>query len=95
MLNSPFVHEESRAWAKRLRERVLAAAACVPPQHAEHQGHAMVQEAYRMALGREPTASEANAALAFVAGQAALGEDQAWGLYAQVLLASSEFITIE
>jgi hypothetical protein len=24
-----------------------------------------------------------------------LGEDQAWGLYAQVLLASSEFITIE
>jgi len=95
MLNSPFVHEESRAWAKRLRERVLAAAACVPPQQAEHQGHAMVQEAYRMALGREPTASEANAALAFVAGQAALGEDQAWGLYAQVLLASSEFITIE
>ncbi|MBU6208617.1 MAG: DUF1553 domain-containing protein [Planctomycetes bacterium] len=95
MLNSPFVHEESRAWAKRLRERVLAAAACVPPQQAEHQGHAMVQEAYRMALGREPTASEANAALAFVASQAALGEDAAWGLYAQVILASSEFITIE
>jgi len=95
MLNSPFVHEESRAWAKRLRERVLAAAACVPPQQAEHQGHAMVQEAYRMALGREPTASEANAALAFVASQAALGEDAAWGLYVQVILASSEFITIE
>ena len=95
MLNSPFVHEESRAWAKRLRERVLAAAACVPAQQAEHQGHAMVHEAYRMALGREPTASEANAALAFVASQATLGEDAAWGLYAQVLLASSEFITIE
>ena len=95
MLNSPFVHEESRAWAKRLRERVLAAAACVPPQQAEHQGHAVVQEAYRMALGREPTASEANAALSFMASQAALGEDAAWGLYAQVILASSEFITIE
>jgi hypothetical protein len=95
MLNSPFVHEESRAWAKRLRERVLAAAACVPAQQAEHQGHAMVHEAYRMALGREPMASEANAALAFVASQATLGEDAAWGLYVQVLLASSEFITIE
>jgi len=95
MLNSPFVHEESRAWAKRLRERVLADAANVPSQQAGHQGHAMVQEAYRMALGREPTASEANSALAFVASQAALGEDAAWGLYAQVILASSEFITIE
>ena len=82
MLNSPFVERQSKAWAARL----LAA---------EASAEARIDRAYREAFGRTPSDLERSMALDFLAAMSPLGEGESWALYAQVLLATSEFITLE
>ena len=54
-----------------------------------------IRLAYAQAFERAPTERETAAGLRFLASQAGLGEDGAWAAYAQALMSSSEFITVE
>ena len=98
MLNSPFVLEQAKAWSARLHAAVPAdrppAQAALTDRTADPAAE-RVALAYRQAFGRRPTDRERSTGLAFLAAQSARGPDAAWAAYAQVLLASSEFITIE
>jgi hypothetical protein len=77
-LNSPFMQGQSRALAKRLAaERTEAAG--------------RVDRAYRLALGRPPSAAELALAEQFLAGA---GEPR-WAEYLQVLLGSNEFLFLD
>ena len=99
MLNSPFVRDEAKAWAGRLREQVPAAApAADAPAVANRSPDPAadrIRAAYRQAFGRDPTEHELGAGSAFLASQASLGEDAAWAAYAQALLSTSELVTID
>ena len=86
MLNSPFVESQSRAWADRL----LAASADAAVGEIE-----LIDRAYREAFGRGPTPAETSLGREFLAAMSIEGERDAWALYAQVLLSTSEFITLE
>ncbi len=79
MLNSPFLIERARQLAGRLEREATDA-------------RSRIERAYRLLHGRSPTTAEADTGLAFV--EAAGGEAAAWQQYAQVLLASHEFIQI-
>jgi len=78
MMNSPFVIAE----AKRAGEHIAG----LDAPNADR-----VRLAYRLALGREPTADEAGLALEFV-GQTEAG---AWGALAHSLFASVDFRTLD
>ena len=54
-----------------------------------------IRLAYAQAFERAPTERETAAGLQFLALQSGLGEDGAWAAYAQALMSSSEFITVE
>jgi hypothetical protein len=54
-----------------------------------------IRLAYAQAFERAPTERETAAGLQFLASQSGLGEDGAWAAYAQALMSSSEFITVE
>ena len=54
-----------------------------------------IRLAYAQAFERAPTERETAAGLRFLALQSGLGEDGAWAAYAQALMSSSEFITVE
>jgi hypothetical protein len=99
MLNSPFVREEAKAWAARLREQVpvapAAADAPVLASRSPDPAADRIRAAYRQAFGRSPSERELGAGSAFLASQASLGEDAAWAAYAQALLATSELVTID
>ncbi len=98
MLNSPFVLEQAKAWAARLRTAVPADRPATQPALSDRTPDPAAERvalAYRQAFGRRPSERERSAGLAFLSTQSARGEDAAWAAYAQVLLASSEFITIE
>ena len=82
MLNSPFVEQQSKAWAARLLD-------------AGSTDEARIRRAYLEAFSRGPSDAERSMALDFLAAMSPLGEGEAWALYAQVLLATSEFITLE
>ncbi|MGA1467171.1 MAG: DUF1553 domain-containing protein [Phycisphaerales bacterium] len=82
MLNSPFVERQAKAWAARLIETARDDAARIRLAHLE-------------AFGREPSGREAMLGAEFLAAMSSRGAAEAWSLYAQVLLATSEFITLE
>ncbi|MFZ9690816.1 MAG: DUF1553 domain-containing protein [Phycisphaerales bacterium] len=82
MLNSPFVDRQAEAWAARLIDRA-------PDEDAR------IRLAHLEAFGRAPSIRESMLGSEFLASMAPLGELEAWSLYAQVLLATSEFITLE
>jgi hypothetical protein len=54
-----------------------------------------IRLAYAQAFERAPSERETAAGLRFLALQSGLGEDGAWAAYAQALMSSSEFITVE
>ena len=98
MLNSPFVLEQAKAWSARLHAAVPAQQAPAQATLANRTSDPAAERvalAYRQAFGRLPTERERAAGLAFLAAEGARGPDDAWAAYAQVLLASSEFITLE
>jgi hypothetical protein len=77
MMNHPFVLEQSRAAARR----VLAG----PEQNPGDR----LTRAYRLTLGREPTAVERRVALEFIAK--GREDEAAWTMVFQALLASIDF----
>jgi hypothetical protein len=77
MMNNPFVVEQ----AKHAAARLLA------EPHADDV--ARVTRAYRLALGREPTAGEREVAAKFLAAQK--DPKQAWATLFQALFASADF----
>jgi len=83
-LNSPLVKASASALASRLLSRP------------ESDAGARIQEAYRAALGRPASASEAERAGRFVRAvfrpETPEAEHQAWTAWCQVLLASNEFL---
>ncbi len=79
LLNDPFVRNQARLFAERLR----AEAADAPAQ---------IEQAYRIALGREPTSSERDLALQFLAAQS---EDKGLIDFCHVLLGLNEFMYVD
>ena len=78
LLNSPFVNKE----AKRAGERI------------ERLGHTDVERvrlAYRLMLGREPSAAEAEVAMAFVSDAVSSEENRPWASLAHSLISSIQF----
>ncbi len=92
MMNDPFVHEQSLAFAGRLMS--LAG-----------DDATRIQHAFELAYGRLPTSEETQGAIAFLAGYRTrsasldLPESEqvlhAWAGYLRVLLASSEFLFVD
>jgi hypothetical protein len=80
VLNSPFMRQQSSAFARRLSV------------HASDGDR--IQKAYRLLYGRPPTGAEQRLALAFLQ-EAGAAKQAAWEQYAQVLLASNEFLYAE
>ena len=91
LFNGDFVNRQARHFANRLR------------REAGHDRHAQIERAYRLALCREPTEAETEAALAFLANEAtkiqhesgskesALPKRQALTQLCRVLLNLNEF----
>ena len=87
LMNSPFMANRSESLLKRLK----AQAAGDGP---------MLQAAYRSVFGREASAEEVGAAIAFLdneektqqAADGRIARDAAWSRLCQVLLASNEFL---
>jgi hypothetical protein len=77
-LNSPFVRDSAAALAKKVAA-------------ADRSDEDVVRELFRRTLLRDPTADELDTALRLVE-PARAGDPPAWGLLAQVLLASNEFL---
>jgi hypothetical protein len=86
MMNNPLVLQQAERWARR----TLEAGQLTPQQR--------VDRMYEEALGRPPTAAEADDALAFVRDQARLyaaaDEVRAWSDLAHVLFNVKEFIYV-
>jgi hypothetical protein len=85
LLNDPFVLEQARLWAERLRDEAPA--------------RDRLDRLYELAFGRPPGDEERTAALAFLAGQArdhGPGDDvRAWADLCHVLINVKEFIYIK
>jgi hypothetical protein len=85
VLNSPFMTQESAAFAERVRREA--------PADLDSQ----IRRAYRLLFGRDPTTRQAQLARDYLAAGAndpgAL--DQLWRRYAQVLLGSNEFAFVD
>ncbi|HUG92958.1 MAG TPA: PSD1 and planctomycete cytochrome C domain-containing protein [Planctomycetaceae bacterium] len=82
VLNSPFVLEQSRAFARR-----LAASA--------EDDAGRVKQAYLLAFGRPPTEDELQRDLEFVLTAEATDKLSAWEQFAQVLLGANEFLYVD
>jgi hypothetical protein len=82
MLNDPFVHDQAKAFAARLRR--------------ERQGDAdRVERGFALALGRSATKDESAAALEYLAKTGAgLGETEAWESFARILFRLNEFVYV-
>jgi hypothetical protein len=79
LLNDPFVHEQAKAFAARLRN-----------ERKDDAGR--VERAFALALGRAATADERAAALDYVSKtRAGLGEDEAWESFARIVYRLNEF----
>jgi hypothetical protein len=76
MMNHPFI----------LKQSELAAARLLAEKHADDESR--ITRAYRLALGREPTAGERDVARRFLKGKA---EKDAWAAVFHALFASAEF----
>jgi hypothetical protein len=84
MMNSPFV----RAHAEKLAQRHAPKTADLLPRS--------IDDVYRAALGRRPTAAEKKTAQTFLAKQAALGRGNlALADYCQVVLCLHEFVYVD
>jgi hypothetical protein len=79
LMNHPFVADQSRAAARRL----LAGPPAVDADR--------VTRAYRLALGRVPTADEHRVALAFLNGNGPADTEEAWAALFHALFASLDF----
>jgi hypothetical protein len=84
LMNDPFVVEQSRLWAKRIRAD--------NPDDADR-----IRAAYKTAFGRPPNAKEQKSALTFLQSQAqAHGEakpaEKAWSDFCHVLFNVKEFV---
>lgn len=84
LMNSPLVHESSKAMAGMLIEKTSGASA-------RERAAWLV----RHILDREPTESERLRGDAFLAGYTPGDEPAAWAAFARVLFASNEFLCIE
>ncbi|HXG61207.1 MAG TPA: DUF1553 domain-containing protein, partial [Planctomycetota bacterium] len=92
LLNDPFVHEQARAFAARLRRE--------RGEEAER-----IERAYLLAFGRPPSSKEREAGRSYLAavrerlGAAGVPEDrretEAWESYARVLFRLNEFIYVD
>ena len=78
LLNSPFVNEE----AKRAGERI---------EQFNHTDAERVRLAYRLTLGREPSAFEAQVAMAFVSDTVPSAKNRPWAALAHSLISSIQF----
>ena len=78
LLNSPFVNKE----AKRAGERI---------ERLGHTDAERVRLAYRLTLGREPSAAEAEVAMAFVSDAVSSEENRPWASLAHSLISSIQF----
>ena len=78
LLNSPFVNEE----AKRAGERI---------EQFGHTDAERVRLAYRLTLGREPSAFEAQVAMAFVSDAVPSAKNRPWAALAHSLISSIQF----
>jgi hypothetical protein len=89
MMNSPFVRQRAEKFAQRIR-----------PKAAEAMGPA-IEEAYRTALSRQPSAAERERMAAFIQGQVdsygsnAKAKDLALTDFCQILLCLNEFVYID
>jgi len=87
VLNSPFMLNQARAFSKRLQ------------QEAGDDPAARIQLAFQLAFSREPTADELQLGLDYVSAVDTDGQPQnaltRWERYAQILLASNEFLYID
>src|SRR6185295_708784 len=101
LLNSRFVVEQSRHFARRLLEAEHANAK-------QSEDDARVEQGYKIALGRKPTAEETTRAMAYIrelkeelaksegAAKAKVSPElAAWAGFCQALLASAEFRYVE
>ncbi|MFL5341995.1 MAG: DUF1553 domain-containing protein [Gemmataceae bacterium] len=79
LMNSPFVQEQAKALAKRCESGT-------PAQR--------VEQTYRLALGRQPTADEVALGMQFVTADNH-SPQSVWEQYAQVLLLSNEFVFVD
>ncbi len=98
LLNSPFVRNQSRAFAERL------------PADVQHSDEQRIEAAHRLAFGRAPTSAETAESLEFLqayflqayllssAAQARPEEERrlsAWQSFCQTLLCSNEFLYVD
>jgi hypothetical protein len=87
VLNSPFMLNQARAFAERL------------VREAGEDSEARIRLAFQLAFGREASVEELELGLAYVSAADASGEPQSglsrWERYAQILLASNEFLYID
>ena len=81
MLNSPFMLERAKAFAKR----VTASA---------NKDDARIRNAYRMLFSREPERDELTVSLAYL-NKPTSGDISRWDQYAQMLLASNEMLYVD
>jgi hypothetical protein len=82
MLNDPFVHEQARLFAARLRKE-------------QKEDASRIERAYVLALGRTPSSLERDTCLEFVRKAAAeLDEAQAWESFARILFRLNEFVYV-
>jgi hypothetical protein len=83
LLNDPFLIEQARLWASRVR--ALGGDA-----------DSTLDRAYQMAFARRPTELERRAALDFMAARSSVaGVEDAWAALCHVLLNTKEFLVIE
>ena len=84
MMNNEFVIEQSQHAAERLWREIPKA-----------EDRARIERAYRMALGRRPTAAEVKLASEFVSSAEETTRIEIWGEFYQVLFASLDFRYID
>lgn len=88
VINSPFMLNQARAFAARLQ------------QDAGDDNAARITLAFRLSFGRSPSADELQLGLAYVTGEDAADSRDGtslnrWERYAQILLASNEFMYLD
>jgi hypothetical protein len=83
LLNSPFVVEQAKALVAR------------SDVSAHEKPEARIRFLYRMLFGRDAEAEEVSLGVRFVATAKGNGQLTPWEMYAQVLLLSNEFVTVD
>jgi Protein of unknown function (DUF1553)/Protein of unknown function (DUF1549)/Planctomycete cytochrome C len=81
-LNSPFVHAEAAALAKRLLD-------------ASNDESARIDRAYELLYGRPADKQEHQIGMEFLGRRKTLGAEEAWTDYAHTLLCANEFLTLD